>query len=361
MLKSVVSYITFLILCLPLSTSGQHIISGQVFDISNIKPIELCNVYIVGTTLGAASDPKGAFSFQVPSLGTYELVYSHVGYLPQIISFEVTDDSTLLDPMPLDPLTTAVNEVVVTGKVDRKWRRQYDRFLKYIMGTHFRENKVEILNPYSVEFKSIGKGMLTEVRPFTLNIRNQFTGYEIRFLVKRLFLSKSNQFMVGYPGFVPLVADTKEQETNWEKNRKKSYHGSLRHIFKSILNNSFEDDGFDAKLTEKKPIRFQGSASKILPLEMDKTINLNKENLFKYISVEDTDNSLIKKIRFKELLKITYSLEVDSYGRLQQTFIEAIDNEFLVYTNGILVNPTSLKLYGYLASEGLYEMLPFNY
>jgi len=359
--KSLVPILTFFLLCLHLNSRAQHRVSGQVFDISTLKPVELCNVYIVGTTLGASTDSSGFFTFNLPDSGEYELVYSHVGYLPQLVSFKANADSVTLDPMPLDPAATTVEDVVITGKKDRKWQRQYDRFLKYIMGTHFREAQVEILNPYAVEFKNGGKGMLTEAQPFTLNMKNSYTGYEIHFLVQRLFLSKSNQFMVGYPGFSPLTSDSEEQTMTWEKNREKAYQGSLRHIFKSILTNQLEHDGFEAQLTEKNPARFQGAASKILPIEVDNTINLNRENLFKYIKVSNTDNPNIKNIAFKELLKITFTKENDTYGRPQQTLIDAIEGEFLVYTNGIPVNPTTLKLYGYLASEGLYEMLPFDY
>lgn len=361
MLKLNTFLISSLLFCLSFHSRAQHVISGQVFDITTVKPIELCNVYIVGTTIGTSTDSEGNFSFEVPKPGGYELVYSHIGYLPQLISFNIEADSITLDPMPLDPATTSVDDIVVSGKKDRKWQRQYDRFLKYIMGTHFRENSVEILNPYVVDFKDGGKGMLTEARPFTLNMKNDYTGYEVHFLVQRLFLSKSNQFMVGYPGFTPLTTDSQEQAATWERNRLKSYQGSLRHIFKAIMENKLERDGFNAQITEKNPVKFQGSASKILPIEVDNSINLNAENLFEHIAVSDTEDPNIKKIAFKELLRITYTRETDSYGRQQLTLIEAMDNEFLVYTNGIPVNPTALKLYGYLASEGLYEMLPFDY
>lgn len=361
MLRLYILSVSFLLLGLSFDARAQHHISGQVFDITTLQPVEFCNVYIVGTTLGASTDARGHFSFAVPDSGEYELVYSHIGYLPQLISFNAQTDTLTLDPMPLDPVTTSVDEVTVTGKKDRKWQRQYERFLKYIMGTHFREKNVEILNPYAVEFKEGGRGMLTEARPFTLNMKNNYTGYEIHFLVQRLFLSKSNQFMVGYPGFTPLTGDSPDQSAIWTKNRQRAYEGSVRHIFKSILENKLDQAGFDMQITEKNPVKFQGAASKILPIEVDNTINLNSQNLLEHVKVSETDNPNIKKIVFKELLKVTYTKEVNSFGEPQQTLIEAIEGEFLVYTNGIPVNPTALKLYGYLASEGLYEMLPFDY
>lgn len=340
---------------------SQHSVKGKVFDISQLKPVSLCNIYIVGTTIGTSTDSLGQFSLDLPDKGSYELVFSHINYLPQLLPIEVTEEALVLDPMPLDPISTATGTIVVSGKKDRKWQRQYERFLSYIMGSHFKKSNVEIANPYDVEFKSAGKGMTVQARPFTLNMRNSFTGYEIHFLVQRLFLSKTNQFMVGYPGFTPLTATSDEEAAQWKKNRERSFRGSLRHVFKSVIENKLEAEGFGAQLVEKNPAKFQGAASKILPIEIDNTINLNSENLFEHVIITDTDDPDIKKITLTELLRVTYTMESDAFGKQQQTLIEAIDNEFLVYTNGIPVNPTSLKLYGYLATEGLYEMLPFDY
>lgn len=353
--------LTFLLLMVAHHTMAQIVVKGQVFDITTFQPIDLCNVYIVGTSMGASTDTTGHFSFEVAEPGSYELVFSHVGYRPELIDIQVAGDSAKIDPMPLNPNTNYMQEVVVDGKKDKKWQRQYDRFINYAMGKHYRERNVEVVNPYVVEFKNSGRGMLTEAQPFTLTMRNEYTGYEINFLVQRLFLSKSNQFMIGYPGFAKLTSDDSEKLALWKENRQKSYLGSLRHFFQALLKNELSTNGFDVQLTEKDGKKFTGAAAQILPLNVDNTINLNSENLFEYILVTDTEDPRIKKLTFDKLLRATYRNEQDSFGKPQQTLIEAIDGEVLIYTNGIPVNPTSLKLYGYLASEGLYEMLPFEY
>ncbi len=340
---------------------GQHMVSGQVFDLGNFQPIQFCNVFIVGTTMGAATDSLGNYSLEVTRPGQYELVFSHVAYRPEIIDIEVSADRLVVDPMPLNIDTRFVDEVVVTAKKDRRWQRQYDRFINYAMGKHFKEKKVEITNPYVVDFKNSGNGMLTESQPFNLSIINDYTGYEVNFLVQRLFLSKSNQFMVGYPGFKALTSEDEAKKAEWDENREKAYNGSLRHVFKSILENRLASEGFDAQLTDNQTKKFSGPAAKILPINADKTINLNADNLREHIQVQDTENERIKKLVFKDLLKIVYLNETNSFGNPQRTLIQAIDGEVLVYTNGIPVNPTSLKLFGYLATEGLYEMLPFEY
>ena len=343
------------------SVQAQHRVSGKVFDLGSFKPVEFCNVYIVGTTMGAPTDSLGNYSFVVKTPGKYELVFSHIAYRPEIIEIEVANDSLVVDPMPLNIDTRFVDEVVVTGEKDRRWQRNYDRFINYAMGKHYREKNVEIANPYAVDFKASGKGMLTEAQPFNLNMINDYTGYEVNFMVQRVFLSRSNQFVVGYPGFKKLSSEDSLKNAKWAKNRERSYNGSLRHILKSILENRLQSEGFEAELLDNKTKKFTGPAAKILPLNSDNTINLNSTNLNRYVKVFDTDKQTIKKLKFDGLLNVIYLDEKDSFGYPQRTAIEALNGELLVYTNGIPVNPTAVKLYGYLASEGLYEMLPFEY
>jgi len=347
--------------CLCPVLSAQHIVEGKVFDLGNFQPVRLCNVFVVGTTMGAATDSTGYYRFEIDRPGKYELVFSHIAYKPELIDIEISDDTLLIDPMPLNVNTRFVEEVVVTGKKDRKWQRMYDRFINYAMGKHFREKKVEIMNPYVVDFKATGRDMITESQPFTLSIRNDYTGYEINFLVQRVFLSKSNQFMVGYPGFTPLETTNPKQQDDWSKNRQKAFNGSIRHVFKSILDNQLTAQGFDLELTENQAKKFQGPAAKILPLNINNDIHLTEENLSEHVRILDTQEPNIKKLVFEKFLKVKYLNEIDNYGNPQLTLIKALEGEVLVYTNGIPVNPTALKLFGYLSGEGLYEMLPFGY
>ena len=157
---------------------------------------------------------------------------------------------------------------------------------------------MEITNPYVVEFRSVGKGMLAEAEPFNLSLKNDYTGYEVNFLVQRVFLSKTNQFMVGYPGFTPLETESSDKQAEWQKNRERAYKGSLRHIFKSILDNDLTSEGFDIILTEIDPKKFTGPAAKILPLNVNNDINITRHNIWKHIMITDTDNPIIKKMTF---------------------------------------------------------------
>ena len=345
----------------PLSLLGQFKVEGQVFDLTNSQMVPLCHVFVVGTTYGTYSDSTGNFSLGLPNAGRYEVVFSHGSYLPQIMEVIIKDQDVKLDPLPLTPDVKDLGDVEVSGKKDKKWQRQYNRFMRYMMGTHYVEKKVKVKNPYVVDFKASGKNMLVETQPFTLEMENRFTGYKVDFLVERLFMSKSNQFMVGYPGFQLLKSDDEEDMESWRKNRELSYKGSLRHFFKSILDKDFQQHGFEATITDGRKVNRETSAAQILPINIDKDIYLSDENVHEHVRVIATKDDRIKELVFPGLLRMEYFKEKDKYGGNQVTIIQPIDRSTLVYTNGIPVNPTSMKLYGYLATEGIYEMLPFDY
>jgi hypothetical protein len=91
------------------------------------------------------------------------------------------------------------------------------------------------------------------------------------------------------------------------------------------------------------------------------TLPLELEGMPDKFLIEDTKNPEIKKLTFSGFLKMTYYGEVGTGGGGQTTYVEAAQGSIFVFTNGIIVDPTSIIVYGYLASEGLYEMLPFDY
>src|SRR5512141_1924200 len=59
-------------------TTGK--LSGRVVDATKGEPIVGANVVIVGTSLGASSDPEGYFSIINITPGVYEIRASGVGY-----------------------------------------------------------------------------------------------------------------------------------------------------------------------------------------------------------------------------------------------------------------------------------------
>ena len=67
------------------------------------------------------------------------------------------------------------------------------------------------------------------------------------------------------------------------------------------------------------------------------------------------------KITFKDIIEVYYVDRLDENGENPHSLIKPVYGSFLVHTNGVLVNTTSVRLFGYFSQKGLYDMLPFDF
>lgn len=88
----------------------QHEISGQVVDESTGDPIPFCNIALISSSIGTATNELGEFVITVDQLPA-KLLFSHLNYTQQ--SFEITQASNI--KISLSPLTTVLEEVVVNA------------------------------------------------------------------------------------------------------------------------------------------------------------------------------------------------------------------------------------------------------
>ncbi len=114
-----ISLLIFLsiLICCPLiyaSTTGK--IAGQVTDADNGQPLPGVNVYLEGTSLGAATDLDGFYYIINVPAGTYTLVVNYVGYGEQQISdVKVQIDLTTTINVELTAELLQTETVVVTA------------------------------------------------------------------------------------------------------------------------------------------------------------------------------------------------------------------------------------------------------
>jgi len=85
-------------------------ISGKVVDSVTRDPIVGANVYLPGTTVGAATDPEGEFLIRSLAPGTYSVVLSFISYA------SVRMDSVVVHPGQTTRLDVAMKEEVIQTK-----------------------------------------------------------------------------------------------------------------------------------------------------------------------------------------------------------------------------------------------------
>jgi len=65
---------------------GQGTIRGTIVDRDTGKPLDFCNVVVLGTTMGGMARNGGEFVINLVPVGTYSVKASFVGYDPQTLA-----------------------------------------------------------------------------------------------------------------------------------------------------------------------------------------------------------------------------------------------------------------------------------
>lgn len=111
---------TILLLVLSNFTAAQESgsVYGKVVDESNGEELIGANIFLQGTTLGAASDLEGNFNIKTIPEGTYTLVASMIGYSKVIISdVNITAGSNFKLDISLKSEAYQTEEVLITAKL----------------------------------------------------------------------------------------------------------------------------------------------------------------------------------------------------------------------------------------------------
>jgi TonB-dependent receptor len=99
-------------------SQGTGKISGFVKDATTGEPLLGANVFIKGSSIGAASDLKGYFLINSVPVGSHTLKVSYIGYTDREISIKVTKNRTLNLDIELNFKVVKGEEVVVTGQAE---------------------------------------------------------------------------------------------------------------------------------------------------------------------------------------------------------------------------------------------------
>ena len=107
--------------------ASSYSISGYVRDQSNGNVLVGANVFIEGTSIGAAADQKGFYEITNIKEGNYSLKAAYIGYktFSDSIGIQGDEKNYSLD-FNLNYTTIEGNEVVVTAQAKVKWMQLID-------------------------------------------------------------------------------------------------------------------------------------------------------------------------------------------------------------------------------------------
>ncbi|GAB5523947.1 MAG: hypothetical protein Roseis2KO_18190 [Roseivirga sp.] len=333
-------------------------ISGSVIDAETKKPIVGCYVYLSGYTKGITTNATGAFKLTDIPLGVYELVLSHISYQKHIEVVELNEKPVNLE-VRLGENTTTLETVYVTNVKDLSQRRRnLKKFKEFFFGEDYRTSHIRIENEQDIQLIKTSAGIIQSTSDYTLNIDNDYLGYNISYYLKDLLMSKPTNMVLGFPKYTAKATNSPAEDLYWTENRQRVFNGSIRHFFKSLIAKELEEEGFQAYLTRNDPEEeaqdfYKDSEERKLPLD-DEDLPLN-------FTIEDTQNPNIKRINFGEIIDVSYSKKFVRNGGFQNSKIKLLKDYVYVFENGVVVNPSAIKLFGQWSKEGMYQMLPFDY
>ncbi len=349
------------------SPSGK--IAGRVLDDQSGNPVSGVNVFLSNTMLGDATDEDGRFEIVGVPDGIYELVVTHVGYLFEKESVEVRGRAGTVPVLfRIIPQVWVLREVEVTAEMPEIGAENLKTLTHLFLGDTRNANKCRILNP---EVLAITNDEMNDV--FTarardaLIIENRALGYRIDYVLASFRASGDEVRYVGSAAFHDLQPKDGKEKKRWEKTRRKTYEGSLRHFLASLCDGSYRKTGFVTQVTPFVP-------ANLTPILGDRVDPSG------FVSPGEEPSE--RRLSCHDVLQVIYTREradrdyLDWAGRRRESGTLPLStsrfprqSSWLVMQHvvadmdrrGFLHHPLAVKVYGYWAWERIADMLPYEY
>ncbi|CAD5277618.1 MULTISPECIES: carboxypeptidase-like regulatory domain-containing protein [unclassified Imperialibacter] len=347
------------------SVAQSFVLYGTVYDKSTNKPLPFANVFINNTTSGAVSNGEGKFSIPIPGPGYIEVVASFVGYVTSYEKVMVSGNQHVKISFALEPLEKQLNEVELKSKRDKKWERQLKRFEEVFIGSYNDplSSQTKILNPWVLDFDEGklkgGQRYLAATCYLPLEIENTGLGYKIIYHLEGFQQTRSGFNYEGPIQFIEMDS-TEAMSKTWDTNRQEVYLGSVRHMFKALINDRLKHEGFEVytvKPEGKHHVRTKR-------LEVDKEFMLDTISRSKMLKPGDRIGDY--KVRSQPPLEVHYFKKIwpnlvyaDAYYPV--SWLTFKDSTVAVSIKGAPYDPSELIIAGYMARDRVARMLPYNF
>ena len=374
-----------LVLLLTAFLFSQTRIDGRIVDKSTSEPLVGVNVFFSKTTWGATTDDNGFYTLTNIPAGQYELVVSMIGYEVEREQMIIKTDERFTLNFRLQSRAILMSEINVTAKTDRVWKKNYDRFRRSFLGTSKNGESCLILNEFVLTFDENGQYFRAKASQ-PIRIENPELGYRITYILDDFEIDGTEVRFAGDHYYESMISKSKRQLKKWEKNRKKAYNGSLRHLLKTLT------DRFDLRFTLKNGMIMQNdnwnsiAGRKKDPLVREGfSISMNKKDLFGTSLIIEEEYKPLRSdtlvfpgatyeqpllsfegrmmvVYMKESPELAYMMENDSPSSYKQTSYLLLRADSVYYDrDGRFFEPYMIEQQGYSSWERIGDQLPFNY
>src|SRR5258708_15054300 len=332
-------YSLIVILCFPLAFClNAQDITGRVSDSRTSEPLPFANVFLNNTTLGTVTDANGEFNLTaIKAAGTYELVFSFVGYETYKTKVVVGDGKLKMGSIKLTPSETQLSAVEVSSARDKKWERKLKKFMKIFLGKDHLAAGCTIINPWVIDFPPDHPGNKFIAKASApIEIVNKSLGYKVIYYLSA-FWYDGNGYSPGISGiitgsarFTELKSSDASEIATWETNRNTAYHHSIQCLFKSIIEHRIHAEGFNLYAEGQTFTRYDTTT----------------------LVVPDTQ---------KGFYRIALKGSVRSHRRKEVRRIRLNENSVIVNNDGFPKNPADVDVSGDMSTVRVAGILPLDY
>jgi len=365
---------------------------GNVINYINDQPVEGAVVYLNGTEYRDESAADGSFSFQGVKEGTYDLIIlapSFFNHLERVsiynstttqgntTEFAIHSSYANFAELPSDPdmAITALKSQVeqLQRKVSRndftfnqEWIENLQLFQRHFLGSE-RTSDISILNPQSIQFfrdTTNRDHILSASSDDPLLIVNNRLGYRVEMVLDTLLIRNSplgiDLHHQATTNFTEIETSNIESIERWEKNRQHVFRGSLRHFLMTLPTGRIHSEGFEM---------FSGARTQG-PQSMGSTeSSIQDVGVFADRILVETENPNEFYLSPPEELTITFR-HIDPQSKpqfamsdwnMKRSFLQFDEGDLRFNSNGLMLNPETLRVSGYWKYEQVMEMLPHYY
>ncbi len=128
-------FFAMLIFSAATAQTKRYTITGKVTDATTKTTIPGVGVKVQNTNLGVATNSDGSYSLNVDlSAGTYQLVYSYIGYKSMIKSITLGTDNKVTANAEISADAVGLDEIIVTGTSQGTTRKQLGSYVSTVKG-----------------------------------------------------------------------------------------------------------------------------------------------------------------------------------------------------------------------------------
>ncbi len=353
---------------------GQQLeLQFQLVDELTEEPISDAHVFINGSSVGTISNAQGMCEMNIARQETQTLLISHIAYETLVI--DAKRYSQLLGGVvvKMKPNGVDITEFQITAKRSNKWKKNFRRFRRALLGEGEAASKCKILNPETLRFEERDKGLFVTARD-QLQIENDYLGYRLQFLLKELHIKTDGSRY--YKGNVHFI-DKLETGDNGKKRKRREtvYQNSLAHFLRSLMQNpdkeALKEQGYEISIEQYKGgkfttlispeprelIRFD-SISGFYQLYFSEFLTIKHKNL---LENKNAEYQVAVSTAEQQKFGAAPSQSMGSRRQVAVSRLYKIKPFLLFDVRGNIINKSDLKEYNYWANQRLATTLPIDY